>query len=131
MVMQTAPGVNPATQISDQNVKGVVTYRDDEEKKHAEEIAKNLAHATGDVVNIDQLVPVTEQHPLPQFAQTDVTEEKAGDQQAGHHETHGQEIVDTIKGWQGKNRTGFAKDFLKEKMAWMKKKNKGEEVTLK
>jgi hypothetical protein len=111
-----------------------ITLLDDEEKKHAEEIAKNITAATGDTVTMSQLVPAFNQHPLPQFAQTqpDPQDAQSSDQSDDTHIAKAEsEVIDVLKGWSGKPRTAPASDFLKSKMKWLSKKNKGADVTLK
>jgi hypothetical protein len=108
-----------------------VTNLDDEEKKHAEEIAKNISSATGDLVSINQLVPAFNQHPLPQFAQTQPQDDSDDSQDNQEKPQVEPEVIDVLRGWQGKPRTAPAKDFLASKMKWLSKKNKGAEVTLK
>jgi hypothetical protein len=108
--------------------KGVI-FKDQEEQKKIGQIADQLTQATNNAHTAAQVTPA--QNTIPIFAGPLAVPQQIGDQDAEVSTKREPEIVDVIKGYQGRMRTGEAKDFLKEKMKWLSKKNKGAEVDLK
>lgn len=103
-----------------------ITHKDDEEKKQIENISNQITAATQNYVSPQDITPTQSTHPLPTIVQSQPpTEEKTEEPKEEP------EVVDIIKGFQGKMRTGNSGDFLKSKMGWLSKKNKGAPVTLK
>lgn len=100
---------------SSQN-KPQIIYTDSMDKDHLNKIAREVEEATGNQTPTQQVEPIRNKLPLPQFIHP--VSEKL------------EETADLIEGLQGKPRTAKALDFLKDKLNWMKKKY-GRDVSLK
>lgn len=96
---------------------------DDLENEHKDKIASHIQAATGQPHSPAQVTPATVQPPVVQVDPNSISREEASRDES--------ELEDMLRGMQGKPRTGRAADFLKEKMKWLSKKNKGAPVTLK
>lgn len=103
-----------------------VTLVEEEEKKKLNQIAQELTSATQNYHAPEDLVPHHQKTPLPELVESSSPPKE--DNKAEGHEP---EVIDVIKGFQGRMRTGPAKDFLKSKMKWLSKKSGGAPVTLK
>lgn len=96
-----------------------VQFTDQTENQHIQEVAKHVGMATKEPVDPNNLVPIINQNPLPQFDQpvsVQIENPKVEDSNAGS------EILDFMEGMQGKPRNAKASSFLKSKLEWMKKK---------
>lgn len=95
-----------------------IRLTEDEEKKHIYELTQKLTEATNQQVHPHEVIPIKNQHPLPQFEHPLALQ--PGDKDVSKTPDHG--ILGVIEGLQGKPRTANAIDFLKSKLSWMKKK---------
>lgn len=101
-------------------------HTDQVAKQHLSQIADLTTSETGNPTAINDVQPAFEQHPLQGVAQSIVN---ISDPTLGRTDENESEVVDIIKGLQGKPRTGQAIDFLKQKMQLLALKT-GQKVSL-
>jgi hypothetical protein len=106
----------------------IVVSKEAEEQRQIAQIANHLTQATNQFHGVEQLTPAQNTSPIPAFAGELKQPEHLSTEEGLDKEPEWQ---DNLKGWQGKIRTGKANDFLKSKMKWLSKKNKGADVSLK
>jgi hypothetical protein len=126
----------PAQQIPAQNLTKPHIVEEGE-KEHLNRLASHLAQATNSQVKLQDIQPVINQHPLPQFAppaaSAQVLPEQQGSTESGQfgHETlsaaadkdpSDSDFVDFMEGMRGRPRNAPAIDFLKGKLNLLKKK---------
>jgi hypothetical protein len=100
------------------------------EKKHLSELATHLSQATNSQVKLQDIQPVLNQHPLPQFAPPAASSDQilSGPQGEGENgqvqykETPDSDLEDFMEGMRGRPRSAPAIDFLKGKLNLLKKK---------
>lgn len=108
-----------------------ITYTDDQQQQHLENISQHTSLATGQPAAVHQVVPALEQS-------VDLSEYGLGPSQDIDNDGVpdeidpfiGPNVENVLSGIQGKPRHTKAINFLKEKLKWMQKKH-GKEVTLK
>lgn len=107
-----------------------VTHLDEVEKQHLSQVAKHVGQAMSTQVLPNQLEPIKNQNPLPQFNIPNVQNIETEKEEVVKTEKMEDEIGNFMEGMQGKPRTAPALAFLKDKLNWLKKKHGGAEVTL-
>ncbi len=95
-----------------------VQFTDQTEKQHVQEVAKHVGMATNALVDPNNLTPIINQNPLPQFTQPVLVEETT----SSNNNQPDSGITGLMEGMQGKPRNAPASSFLKSKLEWMKKK---------
>lgn len=90
--------------------------------QHLGAIADSTTQATGNQTEVQDIQPQTDQHPLQGVTQSIVNISDPALEKIPDNES---ELVDIMKGLQGKPRTGNALDFLKEKMQLLESKSGG------
>ncbi len=101
------------------------------ENRHLNEIASQLTQATNSQVKLQDVLPVINQHPLPQFAppaevaSPPIAQENTNEDKGSIYSPDS-DFADFMEGMQGRPRSAPAMDFLKDKLDWMKKKYGGD-----
>ncbi|MBI2022382.1 hypothetical protein HYS97_00840 [Candidatus Daviesbacteria bacterium] len=95
-------------------------HTEEVEKQHINQIATQLQNATNNNIDPSSLVPAASKNPLPQFEHPLTQVDKKQPEPAKSF--NDSELMDVMEGLQGKPRTAPAANFLKDKVAWMKKK---------
>lgn len=112
--------------LADPETNNQITLTESKEKEHIKELSGQISQAIKEPVQPEELIPIKNQSPLPQFEHPLAVKPEEVRQVVEPNN----EFLDIVEGWQGKPRTANAIDFLKDKLAWMKKKH-GSGVTLK